>query len=80
MHYFELTIVGKTLLVVAIVVSLGGCAASTPAVQWWRVGECLVVYDDRDENRHVVVAGGQQCDIKRQDLTNGHGVTRATSR
>jgi len=79
MHYFEPTILRKTLLVAAIVMSLGGCVAAPPAVQWWRVGECLVVFDDRDENRQMVVAGGHQCEIKRQDLTPGHGV-RASSR
>jgi hypothetical protein len=74
MHYFEPTILRKALLVGAMVASLGGCAAAPPAVQWWRVGECLVVYDDREENRQMVVAGGNHCEIKRQDLTSGHGV------
>jgi hypothetical protein len=80
MHYFEPTILSKALLVIAIMVALGGCASSAPsALQWWRVGDCLVLYDEREANRHMVVAG-QQCDIKRQDLTNAHGVTRAPAR
>jgi hypothetical protein len=78
MHYFEPTILSKALLVFAVMVTLGGCA-SAHALQWWRVGDCLVLYDEREENRHMVVAG-QQCDIKRQDLTNAHGITRATAR
>jgi hypothetical protein len=81
MHYFEPTILSKALLVIAVMVTLGGCASSAPpALQWWRVGECIIVYDNRDEHRHMVVAGGHQCDIKRQDLTNAHGITRATTR
>lgn len=80
MHYFELqSILSKTLVMIGIMVTLGGCASSAPSLQWWRVGDCLVLYDDRDDNRHMVVAG-HRCDVKRQDLTTGHGVTRASSR
>jgi hypothetical protein len=55
---------------------LGGCARP-PAMQWWRVGTCLVLYEPargepaKDERQIVVV--GQACDIKREAL-NGQGV------
>jgi hypothetical protein len=81
MDDFKPTAFSTALLALAALVALSGCASSEPpALQWWRVGECLVVYDDRDANRHMVVAGNHQCDIKRQDLTNAHGTTRATTR
>lgn len=80
MHDFEWTTLSKALLVIAVMVILSGCASSEPsALQWWRVGDCLVLYDEREANRHMVVAG-HQCDIKRQELTNAHGTTRATTR
>jgi hypothetical protein len=78
MHYFEPTILRKALLVIAVTGTLSGCVSAPPTLQWWRVGDCLVLYDER-EDRHMVVAG-HQCDIRRQDLTNAHGVTRANSR
>jgi hypothetical protein len=80
MRDFKPTAFSTAFLTIAALVTLSGCASSEPpALQWWRVGECLVVYDDRDANRHMVVAG-RQCDIKRQELTNGHGVSRANGR
>jgi hypothetical protein len=80
MHYFEPTILAKALLVLSVMATVGGCASSQPAaLQWWRVGDCLVVYDEREEHRHMVVAG-HLCDIKRQELTNAHGTMRSTAR
>ncbi|HEY7648896.1 MAG TPA: hypothetical protein VID04_07805 [Methylomirabilota bacterium] len=80
MRYFEPNIFAKALLVISALATVGGCASTPPsALQWWRVGDCLVVYDDRVENRHMVVAG-HQCDIKRQEMTDDHGVTRTSSR
>jgi hypothetical protein len=54
------------------VMSLVGCASP---LQWWRAGNCIVIYDTRDESRQLLVAG-QQCDIKRQDLQAVYGSGR----
>ena len=43
-----------------------GCA-TTPSTQWWRVGNCLVLYDQTNEKQLVAV--GQGCDIKRDTIT-----------
>lgn len=66
----------KTLLVIAIVALLLGCA---PSVQWWRVGDCLVLYENGKDGQRIVVAG-QQCDIKREDLLRGQGMARSSWR
>ena len=55
----------KVLVALVAVVTLSGCASSS--MQWWRVGNCLVIYDTRHDNRQVLVAG-QQCDIKREEM------------
>lgn len=44
-----------------------GCAAK-PTTQWWRVGSCLVLYDQTREEKQLV-AVGQGCDIKRDTIT-----------
>jgi len=44
-----------------------GCAAK-PATQWWRVGTCLVLYDQTTDEKQLV-AVGQGCDIKRDTIT-----------
>jgi len=46
---------------------LVGCATK-PATQWWRVGTCLVLYDQTTEEKQLV-AIGQGCDIKRDTIT-----------
>jgi len=46
---------------------LAGCA-TTPSTQWWRVGNCLVLYDQTNEEKQLV-AVGQGCDIKRDTIT-----------
>ncbi len=70
--------VTKLLLIsVVTLVILDGCARP-PAMQWWRVGTCLVLYEParsepaKDERQIVVV--GQACDIKREALSS-QGVT-----
>ncbi len=44
-----------------------GCATK-PSTQWWRVGNCLVLYDQTNEEKQLV-AVGQGCDIKRDTIT-----------
>jgi hypothetical protein len=61
----------KLLVVIGLIVSLPACVNS---MRWWRVGTCLVIYDNRDESQKLLVAG-QQCDIKREDLPAGSGTT-----
>ena len=62
-----MTLLMKTFAMVVAVGSLAGCASSTPPMQWWRVGTCLVIYDTRHDNRQVLVAG-QHCEIKREEM------------
>lgn len=62
----------KVLTMLATVTSLAGCVSS---MQWWRVGNCVVIYDTRAESRQIVVAG-QQCDIKRDELPVLYGSKR----
>lgn len=62
----------KGLVMLVTVIALGGCASP---MQWWRVGNCVVIYDTREESRQILVAG-QQCDIKRAELPNVYGSTR----
>jgi hypothetical protein len=66
------TLLIKILVLTGMVVGLAACI---PSVRWWRVGSCLVIYDNRDESRKLMVAG-QQCDIKREDLPTGSGTAR----
>jgi hypothetical protein len=46
---------------------LVGCATK-PATQWWRVGTCLVLYDQTTDEKQLV-AVGQGCDIKLDTIT-----------
>lgn len=62
----------KALVTLAAVTTLAGCASP---MQWWRVGNCVVIYDTRSENRQILVAG-QQCDIKREELPSLYGSAR----
>jgi hypothetical protein len=59
-----------TLVSILFVIVLGGCA-STPTLQWWRVGTCLVLYEPAGHDRQIIVAG-QGCDVKK-DALGGHG-------
>jgi hypothetical protein len=45
---------------------VAGCAK--PATQWWRVGNCLVLYEQNTREKQLV-AVGQGCEIKRDTLT-----------
>jgi hypothetical protein len=50
-----------------IVFALAGCATK-PGTQWWRVGNCLVLYDQTKAEKQLI-AVGQSCDIKRDTIT-----------
>lgn len=56
--------VAMTLLIAFV---FAGCATA-PKTQWWRVGDCLVLYDQTQQEKQVV-AVGQGCDIKRDTIT-----------
>jgi hypothetical protein len=58
--------------VLTLFIGIAGCASP---MQWWRVGNCVVIYDTRNESRQLLAAG-QQCDIKRQELPAVYGSTR----
>jgi hypothetical protein len=45
---------------------VAGCA--TKSTQWWRVGNCLVLYDQTKDEKQLV-AVGQGCEIKRDTIT-----------
>ena len=49
------------------VLVLAGCATK-PSTQWWRVGSCLVLYEQNSREKQLV-AVGQGCEIKRDTLT-----------
>jgi len=51
---------------VLFAVAMFGCASKT--TQWWRVGNCLVLYDHAGIEKQVV-AVGQNCEIKRDVIT-----------
>jgi len=46
---------------------VAGCATK-PAMQWWRVGNCLVLFEQGSREKQLV-AVGQGCDIKRDTIT-----------
>ena len=56
-------------LIFALVVAflLAGCATKPP-IQWWRVGNCLVLFEQTGDEKQLV-AVGQNCDIKRDTIT-----------
>lgn len=62
----------KVLVTLVTVIGLAGCASP---MQWWRVGNCLVIYDTRNDGHQILVAG-QQCDIKREGLSTMSGSGR----
>jgi hypothetical protein len=63
------------MMVLVALVAVTGLAGCASPVQWWRVGNCVVMYDPSYESRQIVVAG-QQCDIKQQELPAVSGRTR----
>ena len=56
-----------TLLALSMAFVVAGCATK-PATQWWRVGNCLVLYEQNSREKQLV-AVGQGCDIKRDTVT-----------
>ena len=56
-----------TLLALSMAFVVAGCATK-PATQWWRVGNCLVLYEQNSREKQLV-AVGQGCDIKRETIT-----------
>jgi len=56
-----------TVVVLALAFVVAGCAAKS-STQWWRVGNCLVLYDQTVREKQLV-AVGQGCDIKRDTIT-----------
>jgi len=62
----------KLLLIPVIVILLAAC--STP-MRWWRAGNCIVIYDDREASRQFLVAG-EQCDLKRVEMPVSYGAAR----
>jgi len=44
------------------------CAFNKPSTQWWRVGNCLVLYDQTKDEKQLI-AVGQQCEIKRDTIS-----------
>ena len=59
----------RTTAVVALALTfvIAGCATKA-STQWWRVGNCLVLYDQTQREKQLV-AVGQNCDIKRDTIT-----------
>jgi hypothetical protein len=62
----------RLLLLPLLVIVLAAC--SSP-MRWWRVGNCVVVYDDREVSRQFVVAG-EHCDVKRVEMPVSFGAAR----
>ena len=62
----------RLLLLPLIVILLAAC--STP-LRWWRVGNCVVLYDDRQVSRQFLVAG-EQCELKRVEMPISYGAAR----
>jgi hypothetical protein len=60
----------RALLFFTVLISfvLAGCALGKPSTQWWRVGNCLVLYDQTKEEKQLI-AVGQSCEIKRDTIT-----------
>lgn len=54
-------------LALSIAFVVAGCATSPP-MQWWRVGNCLVLFEQGAREKQLV-AVGQNCDIKRDTIT-----------
>ena len=59
---------GALLLFTLLIAFVSAGCATKPSTQWWRVGNCLVLYDQTKEEKQVV-AVGQGCDIKRDTIT-----------
>jgi hypothetical protein len=46
---------------------VAGCVTKQP-MQWWRVGNCLVLFEQGSREKQLV-AVGQGCDIKKDTIT-----------
>jgi hypothetical protein len=55
----------RFIVLLGMLLTLTGCAAKT---QWWRVGSCLVLFENQTDERQVIVVG-KSCEIKRDTLT-----------
>jgi hypothetical protein len=62
----------KFLLVPVIVILLAGCSGP---IRWWRAGNCVIIYDDREASRQFLVAG-EQCELKRVEMPVSYGALR----
>jgi hypothetical protein len=62
----------RFLLIPVMVILLAAC--SSP-LRWWRAGNCVVVFDDRDTSRQFVVAG-ENCELKRVEMPVSYGAVR----
>ena len=62
----------RFLLIPVIVIALAAC---TTPLRWWRAGNCVVIYDEREHSRQFVVAG-EQCDLKRVEMPVSYGAAR----
>ena len=69
MEFTGFTMKSPAIIVFSLFVAIFfvGCATK-PATQWWRVGTCLVLYDQTTEEKQLV-AIGQGCEIKRDTIT-----------
>ena len=56
-----------TVLALTMAFLVAGCATKA-STQWWRVGNCLVLYDQSSREKQLV-AIGQGCEIKRDTIT-----------
>jgi hypothetical protein len=62
----------RLFFVLFLALVLTGCLAR-PSTQWWRVGNCLVLYDQTKDEKQLV-AVGQGCDIKRDTISSAGDV------
>jgi len=62
----------RLFLIPVIVILLAAC---TTPLRWWRAGNCVVIYDDRETSRQFLVAG-EQCDLKRVEMPVSYGAAR----
>jgi hypothetical protein len=61
----------RFLLIPVMVILLAAC--SSP-LRWWRAGNCVVVFDDRDTSRQFVA--GENCELKRVEMPVSYGAVR----
>jgi hypothetical protein len=60
----------RVLMVLGLMFLFTACAPKAPAsnTQWWRIGNCLVLYEGTGMERQII-AVGQGCEIKREMVT-----------